>query len=803
MHPDDRERVGSHFDVVSEHGPISFDYRIVTRGGEVRWIDHRSQPVYGGGTWLGVRASNSDVTERKNAEQAALAASSYARSLIEASLDPLVTISPEGKITDVNAATELVTGVSRDKLIGTDFSGYFTEPAKARASYREVLEHGLVRDYPLAIRNVSGATTDVLYNASLYQDESGATLGVFAAARDITDRKRSEDALREKTELLDRFFALTPDLLVIADTEGHFLEINRSVEGILGFTQEEMLKGGYYEFIHPDDIEATRKVVETMEQEGPLIGFNNRYRCKDGSHRWLEWRAVWAGGLVYAAARDITERRQAEELRIAKEAAEAASVAKGAFLANMSHEIRTPMNAILGFAQLMRQDPTLSSHQREQLDIINSSGEHLLALVNDVLEMSRIEAGRTTVSLGIVDLWTMLNELKLLFTLRADSKGLGLEVQGLDDLPHFVVTDGNKLRQVLVNLIGNAIKFTEHGDVTIRVETRKNGSTPQIKLHVSVEDTGPGIPPEDMDNLFHYFERGAASANAESGTGLGLAISQEFVRSLGGEISVSSQVGRGSVFTFEIPVAETSEASQGVVGRRVVGLAPEQPRYRILIADDAADNRDLLLQMLGPIGFDLRTAADGLAALEEFRSWHPHLILLDMRMPVMDGYEVIRQMRRKPAGRRAKIIVVSASAFSEIRQEVLLAGADDFVSKPVERAELLDKIAACLNVKYLYEEGPVEPEPQTAPDVAAIAALKPELVERLRQAATRADFDEVLEVASEIARHDKPLAAELSAMARQFDADAILSALSADGASASGAAAPSADRLAGPGTGLE
>lgn len=780
VHPDDCELVGDHFDVVDQETCAPFDYRIVTRSGEVRWIGHSCQPVYDGERWLGRRASCIDITERKMAEQAALSASAYARSLIEASLDPLVTISPEGKVTDVNEATEQVTGVARGQLIGSDFSDYFTEPERARDGYRHVLEKGFVRDYPLAIRNVSGATIDVLYNASLYQDESGETLGVFAAARDITERKRSEDELREKTVKLDRFFTLAPDLLCIVDSDGRFLELSRAVESMLGYGLDEMLGHAAYEFVHPDDVSATRDVIENLSTGGTLTGFTNRYRCKDGSHRWLEWRAVWAEGLIYAAARDVTERRQAEELRIAKEAAETANVAKSAFLANMSHEIRTPMNAILGFAKLMRQDPGLTQRQRKQLDIINSSGEHLLALINDVLEMSKIEAGRATVSVSAFDLRAMLRELELLFNLRAQAKGLRFEIQGVDATPSYIETDENKLRQVLVNLIGNAVKFTAEGSVVIRIGLRPGVDGSSDLLRVEVADTGPGIAPDEIDRLFQYFGQGGASSPAEPGTGLGLAISRDFVELLGGKISVSSQVGRGSTFAFEIPVIEVAEGevAHGVEGRRVVGIEPGQPHFKILVADDTADNRELLTQMLAPVGFDIRCAPDGAETLAEFHEWRPHIILLDMRMPVMDGYEVLRRLRRDASGREVKVIAVTASAFMEMRHEVLLAGADDFVSKPVDQFELLDKIARAIGVKYVYEEvAGEEQQPEIALDREQMASLSPELIQRLRQAAIAADFDEVSAVADELAPTDEGLAAMLRTVVSRYDAEGLLGVL--------------------------
>ena len=529
-----------------------------------------------------------DVTERKRAAEQQRTASAYARSLIEASPDPLVTISPEGKITDANQATELVTGIPRQRLIGADFSDYFTEPEQARTGYRQVFSQGFVRDYPLAIRHVSGRVTDVLYNASLYRNETGTVLGVFAAARDVTERKRVE-----------------------------------------------------------------------------------------------------------------------EEVAKAKEAAEAANRAKSAFLANMSHEIRTPMNAILGFSQLMLRDQDLNPQQNQYLGTINRSGEHLLALINDILEMSKIEAGRTTLNLTTFDLPGLLNDLEMMFRVRTDEKKLSFFVELIGDVPQYIVADINKLRQVFINVLGNAVKFTERGGIGLRVRADRQGATGP-RLLVEIEDTGPGISADEQGRLFRHFEQTKTGQQAGTGTGLGLAISREFVRLMGGDITVSSQVGKGSVFSIHMPLKEGE--AQAVRSkdkpRHVLRLQPGQAKCRVLIADDIEDNRELLVQILGPVGFEIRLATDGEEAVQEFEQWRPHLILMDFRMPVMDGHEAIRRIRASAGGKELKIIAVTASAMDENRQELLGVGADDFIGKPFQEVELFQKIHTHLGVEYVYAEEP-------------------------------------------------------------------------------------------------
>ena len=566
-------------------------------------------------------------------------------------------------------------------------------------------------------------------------------------------------------------------------TPGPFIEVNERASEQLGYSREELAKVAPTELDDPRYRDRIPLAMERLLRDGRAV-FETAQIAKDGRSIPVEVSArvieIGGGRFLFSLVRDITERRQAEELRIAKEAAEAANIAKSAFLANMSHEIRTPMNAILGFAQLMRHDEALTSRQKQQLDIINSSGEHLLALINDVLEMSKVEAGRISANPTAFNLHSLVDEMDSLFGLRAEAKGLELHVVRSEDVPTFVMTDENKLRQVFVNLLGNAVKFTDAGSIELRV-TARHDDAGKLRLMAEVADTGPGIAPEDMGNLFQYFEQGAAARPAETGTGLGLAISRELVHLLGGEISVDSSVGEGSVFKFDIVIEEAdAEVVTGAAEtRRVIGLQPGEPRYRVLVADDAPDNRELLVELLEPVGFDVRAVSDGKAALEEFESWHPQLILMDMRMPVMDGYEATRRIRSAPGGGDVAIIGVTASAFAEMRQEVLDAGVDEFVGKPFHEGELFEKIAKLLGAHYVYKEEAAAPEPEEAGAIstAAIAALSGDLVDRIRQATVAADFDAVLGLVGEVDRTDHRLAKALRSLAEGFDSERILAAM--------------------------
>jgi len=395
------------------------------------------------------------------------------------------------------------------------------------------------------------------------------------------------------------------------------------------------------------------------------------------------------------------------------------------------------------------------------------------------LEISKIEAGRVTLNPTAFDLHALLSDLEIMFRLRTDAKNLQFSVERIGEVPCFVVSDEGKLREVLINLLGNAVKFTKTGGIILRIRARQE-ETRGLRLLAEVEDTGPGIATEDMGRLFRHFEQTQAGREAGTGTGLGLAISREFVRLMGGDITVSSQVGRGSLFGFNIALKEADPAAVVVKAEShcVTGLQPGQRRYRVLVADDKEDNRELLSQMLGPLGFQIQQVGDGEEAVKEFEMWNPSLILMDLRMPVVDGYEAIRRIRASVGGKDVRIIAVTASAFEETRQEVLDTGADDFVSKPFRETELIEKIGQLLGVKYVYAEEPMsmaaEPEALEVLTPESLNGLPDELIRQIREATINADLDRMLELIQQAEIHNAHAADGMRSLVERFDYQRLL-----------------------------
>ena len=462
-----------------------------------------------------------------------------------------------------------------------------------------------------------------------------------------------------------------------------------------------------------------------------------------------------------------------EELRQAMEAAVAANRAKSIFLSNMSHELRTPLNAILGFAQLMERDAAVPEHQRRNLKTVNRSGRHLLSLINDILEISKIEAGRLVASEQVCDLPEMLSIVTESMALRAKGKGLALQCAIDASLPRFVRTDIAKLRQIILNLLSNAVKYTNQGGITLSASATQLDAQAQIRL--VVRDTGMGIAAAELERIFQPFYQTQDGIKVGEGTGLGLSIAREYAQLLGGSLAVESAPGQGSTFTLLLPATVASEALPVMAAsRQVLGLAPGQRSFRILIAEDKEDNQRLLAELMQSAGFEVRVAANGSEAVALFRHWRPDLIWMDMRMPVLDGYAATREIRALEGGATLPIIAVTASAFEEDRAAILATGCTDMVRKPLEADELFALMVRHLEVKFLYAEaGEAVEQADRALTAAELAALPSALREDLARAAVALDAQAVRAIADQIEAEQAQLALLLRGHADNYRFDLL------------------------------
>jgi PAS domain S-box-containing protein len=805
-----------------------FEVRNRRYDGTVIWVNDTARAVKDEqGQVLYYEGSLEDITERKRAEEelrkyqehleerveertAELRESEERyRTLFDGVPVGLYRTTPTGQILDVNlAAVQMFGYLSReDTLSAVNTADVYVDPEE-RVRWQALMEQeGVVRDFEEQVRRYDGTVIWLNDTARAVRDEQGQVLYYEGSLEDITERKKFEEEIRRQKDYFEALFVNNPVAVLTADLDGNVVSWNPMAEKLFGYTQEEAIGKNADDLVANDDsirAEAVGYTHQVLNLGLERLQVTTKRTRKDRSLVDVEVLGlpviVGEEKVGYIAIYvDITD------LQEARREAEAANRAKSAFLANMSHELRTPLNAILGFTQLMDRDPKLSTEQQENLGIINRSGEHLLALINDVLEMSKIEAGRVTLEETSFDLYRLLDGLEEMFSLRARDKGLTLSFERAENVPQYVRTDEGKLRQVLSNLLGNAVKFTQVGGVALRVGTKdeepvlslskelRTKSHPpsdvrRLSLVFEVEDTGPGIAPEELAVVFDPFVQATSGQQPQEGTGLGLSISQQYVRLMGGDITVSSEVGQGSLFKFDAQagLADAAEVQAAQPRRRVLGLEPKQPIYRLLVAEDKETNRQLLVKLLKPLGFEVKEAVNGQEAIEIWERWEPHLIWMDMRMPVMDGYEATRRIKATTKGQATVIIALTATAFEEDRERILLEGCEDFVRKPFRQDEIYDMLAKHLGVRFIYEEqappATAQPTDAAAPlaDVltpAVLTALPAGWVADLQQATIKADLSLILTLIDQIRGENPALADALADLARNFEYKKILTVI--------------------------
>lgn len=657
--------------------------------------------------FISIAVQKQEIAERRRVEKTLIESRKYAEELIQANLDPLVTISPEGKIADVNRATETIIGYSRNNLVGTNFSDYFTDPQKARQGYQKVFRDKHVHNYPLEIKHRNGKITPVLYNASVYYDVKGKEAGIFAAARDVTDLKRAEETLRESETKFRTLYDSTGDAVMLLDEKG-FFDCNGSALKLFGCTSKNEFCSKHPADLSPptqpdgrNSMEYVTSNIEVAVKEGSYR-FEHLHRRTDGTDFPAEvlLNSLELNGkkVLQGVVRDITANKQAEdELRKAKKQAESVNEAKSQFLANMSHEIRTPMNAIMGFSQILAEEK-LTDEQRDNVNIISESSKHLLNVINDILDFSKVEAGKLDIKMSECSLRHLFTTIKsMIRPVVLKKEGFKFEIRQDGGLPANISTDYGRLQQCLINLVNNAVKFTEKGHVYLNVSLEDKNDQPYIRF--DIEDTGIGIPAEKQKEIFESFTQvDTGHSRKYGGTGLGLAITKQLAKLLGGELTLTSQEGKGSVFSLVIP-AGLDVTKQPPLDRYCVtddiNIIEEKTGRseflgRVLVAEDIETNQILAKSLLNKMGLEVTIAKDGKEAVQEALSHEFDLIFMDIQMPNMNGYEAAQTLKKQ--GITTPIIAMTACAMKEDAQKCIDAGCDDYLPKPIDRRELLKKI---------------------------------------------------------------------------------------------------------------
>ena len=648
-----------------------------------------------------------------------------------------------------------------------DLIGKYVSDEKSIEYLKSVNEHN---DHPLDGISIIAKNTSFIDLTELIVFEQEHLAWVHIRI-DQSEREANIDSIRRQGLLFIGLFILIGVLFSFLVTQGLTKQLLKLID-----IMRQVRKGNHNIRANEDGVRELSQIshefnfmLETLEENEKKLKYTQEELRKDIHKRVKAEKEIL---LINENLESIIDERT-KELVVAKERSERANKSKSIFLANMSHELRTPLNAILGFSQLMSDDNSTTSKQKDNLSIINKSGTHLLSLINDILDMSKIEAGRMELKETSINFYTTLNDIADMMKLKAESKKLRFTLDIHSDLVNFIKADEKKLRQVIINILGNSIKYTDEGGVSLRVKSEKMDSENKYLISFEIEDSGRGMSKEELKNVFDPFVQVSSSKTGEEGTGLGLAITHRFLGLMDAKVDVTSEPGKGTIFSFSIPIveADSSEIHSKIEHKKVLAIKDAKKSYKILIVEDQEENRILLNNLLSNVGFDVYEAHDGKEGIDKYKEIKPDFIWMDMRMPVMDGYESTSTIRKIDIA--VPIIALTASAFEDQRLSIIKAGCNELVHKPYRHDEIFDTLKKYLDLDYIYEEVTVDNK-KTLLNAEMISKLPVELLNSLKTDLINLEPDKIIQQITIIKNTDPVIAKAMIDLAENYEYDVLL-----------------------------